>query len=185
MAKFTSTLFLLVLAAAGAISLPSEKLAAQDSYSPGIRPVMQAGPASTAAFPDAPDVSVTENEVETAVASPAPFVEAAAPRAEIEAHPFWDRQNRLLFAFAGGLAAADFCVTRANLASGGRELNPITRVLSGSTPGLATNFVLEAGSVIGVSYMFHRLGHHRLEHVTSYLNIAGSAGAVAYGLTHR
>ena len=83
------------------------------------------------------------------------------------------------------MATADFFVTRANLQSGGKELNPVTRVFSGSTPGLAANFALETGVVIGLSYIFHKTGHHKLERATSWVNLGGSAGAVAYGLTHR
>jgi hypothetical protein len=67
----------------------------------------------------------------------------------------------------------------------GRELNPVTRVFSGSTPGLATNLTLETSSTIGISYMLHKTGHHKLERITSFVNIGTSAGAVAYGLTHR
>jgi hypothetical protein len=117
-----------------------------------------------------------------AVVASAPMVER--PK-EFAQHPFWDRENRLLFIAVGALAAADFCTTRANLASGGRELNPVTRVFSGSTPGLATNFALETASTIGISFMFHKTGHHKLERMTSFVNIGTSAGAVAYGLTHR
>jgi hypothetical protein len=117
-----------------------------------------------------------------AVVASAPVV--ARPE-EFASHPFWDRENRVLFAAVGALAAADFCTTRANLASGGRELNPVTRVFSGSTGGLAANFALETASTIGISYMFHKTGHHKLERITSFVNIGGSAGAVAYGLTHR
>jgi hypothetical protein len=102
-----------------------------------------------------------------------------------EAHPFWDRENKILFGACGALATADFFTTRANLASGGRELNPVTRVFSGSTPGLAANFALETGGVIGLSYMLHKTGHHKLERITSIVNMGGSAGAVLYGLTHR
>jgi hypothetical protein len=100
-------------------------------------------------------------------------------------HRFWDRENALLFVATGGLAAADFCATRANLASGGRELNPVTRVFSGSSAGLATNFALETTGTIGVSYLFHKTEHHRLERVASLVDIVGSAGAVAYDRTHR
>jgi hypothetical protein len=100
-------------------------------------------------------------------------------------HRFWDGENSLLFVAAGGLAAADFCATRANLASGGRELNPVTRVFSGSSAGLATNFALETTATIGVGYLFHKTGHHRLERIASLVDIAGSAGAVAYDRTHR
>jgi len=117
-----------------------------------------------------------------AVVAPSPVV--VQPQ-ESTSHPFWDRENRVLFTAAGAMAAADFCTTRANLASGGRELNPVTRVLSGSTPGLAANFALETASTIAISYVFHKTGHHKLERMTSFVNIGSSAGAVAYGLTHR
>jgi hypothetical protein len=104
---------------------------------------------------------------------------------EREHHRFWDRDNSILFAAVGASAAADFCVTRANLASGGRELNPVTRIFSGSTTGLAFNFIGETAGSIGVSYLFHKTGHHRLERLTSFVEIGASTGAVGYGLTHR
>jgi hypothetical protein len=100
-------------------------------------------------------------------------------------HHFWDRSNAVLFAAVGASATADFFVTRANLASGGRELNPVTGVLAGSTTGLAFNFIGETAGSIGVSYLFHKTGHHKLERLTSYVNIGASAGAVGFGLTHR
>jgi hypothetical protein len=100
-------------------------------------------------------------------------------------HQFWDRENTVLFATVGAAATADFFTTRANLASGGKELNPVTRVFAGSTPALATNFALETMGVIGVSYLFHRTGHHSLERMTSFVNIGFSTAAVGYGLTHR
>ena len=91
----------------------------------------------------------------------------------------------MLFATAGALAATDFCSTRANLASGGKELNPVTRLLSGSTPGLAANFALETSGIVAISYMFHKTGHHKLERITSFVNIGTSATAVACDLAHR
>lgn len=100
-------------------------------------------------------------------------------------HPFLDRENKLLFTAAGGWATADFFVTRANLASGGRELNPVAGMFTRSTPALAANFALETGGTIAIAYMFHRTGHHKLERWTSVAEIGGSAGAVAFGLIHR
>jgi hypothetical protein len=38
---------------------------------------------------------------------------------------------------------------------------------------------------MGVSYLFHKTGHHTLERLTSIVNIGESAGAVAYGQSHR
>jgi len=112
-------------------------------------------------------------------------VSFTAPSSESASHRFWDVENSALFALNAGAAAADFWVTRANLASGGRELNPVTRIMTGSTPTLAANFALETGGVIGVSYLFHKTGHHKLERATSMVNFSGSIAAVAYGATHR
>jgi len=112
-------------------------------------------------------------------------VSFTGPSSESASHRFWDLENSALFALNAGAAAADFSVTRANLASGGQELNPVTRIMTGSTPALAANFALETGGVIGVSYLFHKTGHHKLERATSMVNFSGSIAAVAYGATHR
>ncbi len=122
--------------------------------------------------------------------APTPFVEAASPivitpsRVSAE-HRFWDKQNRVLFVAAAALNGADFAVTRANLQSGGRELNPLVRMFGRSTAGLAANFVGETAGVISLSYFFHKTGHHKLERAVSLVNIGGSAGAVSFGLAHR
>jgi hypothetical protein len=108
-----------------------------------------------------------------------------APSQRHETHHFWDRENCTLFAVSAGWSTADFFVTRSNLADGGRELNPIARFFAGSNAGLATNFALETAGVVGVSYFFHKTGHHKLERATSFVNISASAGAVAFGLAHR
>ena len=112
-------------------------------------------------------------------------VSYTGPSREPAPHRFWDRENGVLYALNAGAAAADFSVTRANLASGGQELNPITRIMTGSTPALAANFALETGGVIGISYLFHKTGHHKLERATSMVNFSGSIAAVAYGVSHR
>jgi hypothetical protein len=120
----------------------------------------------------------------TTVVEPPAVSNAVLPEAPSQ-HRFWDGENRLLFSTVAAFSAADFAVTRANLASGGRELNPVTRLFSGSTAGLAANFAGETAGVIGLSYFFHRTGHHKLERITPMANIAASAFAVAYDLAHR
>lgn len=125
----------------------------------------------------------TNTAVEAVRPSPASFV--SAPQAKVQAHRYWDPKNRFLFATAAALSAGDFYITRSNLQAGGRELNPVTRMFGSSSAGLALNFSLETGTVIGASYLLHRTGHHKLERITSIVNIAGSAGAVSYGVTHR
>jgi len=118
-------------------------------------------------------------------AAVAPISFVSTPQETPAPHRFWDRENSVLFVAVAASGAADFCVTRANLANGGRELNPVARMFTGSTPALAANFTLETGGVVGVSYLFHKTGHHKLERLTSVVNIGASGFAVGYGLTHR
>ena len=115
---------------------------------------------------------------------PVPVVKIVLPEAS-KPHKFWDKQNRILFTSVAALNVADFAVTRNGLQNGSRELNPITRLFSGSTAGLAANFAGATAGNIGLSYLFHRTGHHRLERITSMINIAASTVAVTYSVTHQ
>jgi hypothetical protein len=120
--------------------------------------------------------------------SPSPLVKPARPTPSFQAEGherFWDRENSLLFATSAAFSAADFVVTKDNLRSGGQEFNPVTRVFGASTAGLAANFAGEAAGVVGLSYMFHKTGHHKLERYVSMLNIGSSAAAVSFDLAHR
>jgi len=143
-----------------------------------LSPAAQAqGPILVARMPDAP--------MPDAPTPATAFVEPVVIRPRAETHKFWDNENRGLFLTAAALNGADFAVTRANLQNGGQELNPIVRVFGRSSAGLAVNFVGETAGVITLSYFFHKTGHHKLERAVSTANIGLSAGAVAYGLTHR
>jgi hypothetical protein len=100
-------------------------------------------------------------------------------------HSFLDGKNRFLFATVAAFSGADFGVTHMNLANGGRELNPMVRPFTGSTGALAVNFVGQTAGVVAVSYLLHKSGHHKLERLAPIANIASSAFAVSYGLSHR
>jgi len=113
-----------------------------------------------------------------------PIVATPLPEAPLQ-HRFWDTENRALFTTVAVLSAADFALTRSILQNGGKELNPVTRFFSGSTAGLAVNFAGETAGVIGLSYLFHKTGHHRLERLTPMLDIGASTFAVIYDLNHR
>jgi len=134
-------------------------------------------------LPESPSSFAAATGTPVAVEPSSAFVTKTS--SENGSHKFWDAQNRLLFVANAAGAGADFAVTRANLQSGGQELNPVVRIFGRSTAGLAVNFAGEAASVVALSYFFHRTGHHRLERAVSFVNIGSSAGAVAYGLTHR
>jgi hypothetical protein len=105
-----------------------------------------------------------------------------APLPEAPSHRFWDRKNNLLFATSAAFSAADFFVTRIRLCQGSQELNPVTRVFAGSTAGLAVNFAGETVGVVGLSYLFHKTGHHRLERAVSLVNSGASAAAVTFDM---
>ena len=117
---------------------------------------------------------------------PNPMVRSVEPVTlpEAPSHRFWDRENSILFATNAAFSTADFIVTRNNLRNGGQELNPTTRLFSGSTAGLALNFAGEAVGVVAVSYFFHKTGHHKLERAVSILNIGSSAAAVTFDVVH-
>ena len=141
---------------------------------------------ASASLPSAPlDPRMRDAAMDPAPYLASPVIAVSAPEKSPLQHPFWDRQNSLLFAATGAAATADFFVTRMNLSAGGRELNPLVRPLAGSTAGLATNFAVETAGVVAVSYIFHKTGHHRLERLTSVVNVSSSTFAVAYGITHR
>jgi hypothetical protein len=128
--------------------------------------------------------SATVPEAPTASIEPASPVVITPPVVSVE-HKFWDKQNRVLFIAAAASNGADFAVTRANLQSGGQELNPVVRMFGRSTPGLAMNFIGETAGVISLNYFFHKTSHHKMERLVSVVNIGSSAGAVGFGLAHR
>src|SRR5207302_2190818 len=113
-------------------------------------------------LPDAPLPSL---------AAVVPVVAVAQPRVEVT-HKFWDKQNKFLFIAAGAGAAADFAVTRANLQSGGRELNPMVRPFGHSSAGLAMNFAGETGERSSLEYVLNNDVHAKMERAVSVENIA-------------
>lgn len=125
-------------------------------------------------MPEAPALAV----------EPSYFASTPSPVA-LSSHRFFDAPNLALFTANAALNTADFFVTRSNLQSGGTELNPVVRVFGRSSAGLAVNFAGETAGIIGLSYILHKTGHHRLERLSSTMNIGASIGAVAYGLSHR
>src|SRR5271168_2907197 len=84
--------------------------------------------------PEAPEPVAALQPAPLARFRPTPIAEGPS------AHRFWDRENGALFAASAAFSAADFVVTRDNLRNGGQELNPVTKLFSGSTAGLAANF---------------------------------------------
>ncbi len=97
----------------------------------------------------------------------------AAP--SINTHPFWDLENDLLFAGVAASRGMDYSSTL-NLRRRGDEEVFLTN-------SIVDNHALFAGieaaatiTSVGVSYLFHRTGHHRLERWTSVVHIGLTVG---------
>ena len=121
--------------------------------------------------PDAPSAS-------KAKAPPNPLAERM-PRPPV--HRFWDRTNLGLF---GGIAVTrgfDYASTR-NMQRRGREEILLPDDVVNSTPGFAALEAAATGTSIGLSYLLHRTGHHRLERWLSigHISVAGFGDARNY-----
>jgi hypothetical protein len=111
---------------------------------------------------------------------------AVAQRLPEAPHKFCDRKNKALFLVHAGVETTDFAITHHNLANGGRETNPLGRSLCQSgTAGQVTFFAARTMGAIGISYLFHRTNHHRLERATTMFMISDSAYGMAYSFAHR
>jgi len=90
-------------------------------------------------------------------------------------HPFWDKENVLLFAGVGAGRALDYASTRHFRDRGVNEW-----LLSNSVVDNKPLFTgIEAAGVaasIGASYLFHRTGHHKLERWVSIVHIGVAVG---------
>jgi hypothetical protein len=99
----------------------------------------------------------------------------APSRTQGPKHTFWDRRNRWLFAGVGAARALDYASSQHFRAKGVDE-----RFL---TNGIADNKPLFAGieaagtfASIGVAYLFHRRGHHKIERWISIVHIGVGVG---------
>jgi hypothetical protein len=90
-------------------------------------------------------------------------------------HRFWDHENDWLFAAVGAGRAVDYASTL-NLRHRGINEAFLTNSIVDNHPLFATIEVAATGASIGVSYIFHRTGHHRLERWTSAIHAGIAVG---------
>jgi hypothetical protein len=100
--------------------------------------------------------------------------EPASPLAPAE-HRFWDRENAWLFAGVAAGRALDYSSTL-NLRRRGINEVFLTNSIVDNHPLFAGIEVSATVASIGVSYLFHRTGHHRLERWTSAIHAGIAAG---------
>jgi hypothetical protein len=98
-------------------------------------------------------------------------------------HRFWDRENDLLFAGVGAGRALDYASTL-NLRRRGDDEVFLTNSIVDNHPLFAGIEASATAASIGVSYIFHRTGHHRLERWTSgvHFGVAVVGAARNYAL---
>jgi hypothetical protein len=100
-------------------------------------------------------VSQTENPAAAPAAVPeAPF--------KTQPHRFWDRTNILLFSGVAVFRGLDYASTRNFMARGRGEILIPDDVVNNSA-GFAGLEAAATATSIGISYIFHRTGHHKLE----------------------
>ena len=112
-----------------------------------------------------------------------PTNQSAGPAAKtnpdtIPEHRFWDRQNDLLFAAVGASRALDYASTL-NFRRRGRNEAFLTNDIVDNHAAFAAIEAAGTAASIGMSYLFHRYHHHRLERWTSIIHASlATAGAI-------
>lgn len=114
----------------------------------------------------------------SAVARPAPALAPKPATTRGEEHRFWDTTNDLLFAGLGAARTLDYFSTL-NMRHRGRQEILLTNDVVDNHAAFAAIEAAGTGASIGVSYLFHHYGHHKLERATSIIHIGlATTGAV-------
>jgi hypothetical protein len=92
-------------------------------------------------------------------------------------HAFWDRTNLLLFSGIAATRTMDYFSTRNFQARGRQEILLPDDVVNNSA-GFASLEAAATMTSVGIAYVFHRTGHHKLER---WLSI-GHIGVTAFGV---
>lgn len=123
--------------------------------------------------PPPPATNVTA-PVESVTSLPAgnAFLHAAAPP-KAEEHKFFDKQQLIALYVHAGVRTADTIVTCHNIANGATEMWIPTQ----SYAGIAAWQAGSVGLALGIGWLFHKTGHHKLERITPWVaTTASSAG---------
>jgi len=99
------------------------------------------------------------------------------PAAPASQHRFWDHKNILLFSGVAVFRGLDYASTR-NFERRGRQEVLIPDDVVNNSAGFASLEVASAATSMGISYIFHRTGHHKLERWVSI----GHIGVTGFGV---
>src|SRR5438876_9984254 len=106
-----------------------------------------------------------------------PVIIEPATRPEAPVHPFWDRTNMSLFSGVGVFRALDYASTR-NMQARGREEILLPDDVVNNSAGFAAVEAGASAASVGLSYLMHRTGHHRMERWISIVHI----GVTGFGV---
>jgi hypothetical protein len=135
--------------------------------------------ADVAAQSQTPAAAPTAGPVRAdATLQPQPSAQEQNPHPSQPTHRFWDRENDLLFAGVGAGRALDYASTL-NLRRRGIDEIFLTNSIVDNHPLFAGIEAAATATSIGVSYLFHRTGHHRLERWTSAIHFGVAVGGAA------
>ncbi len=109
-----------------------------------------------------PDTASSKHEKNTASTPIAP-------------HRFWDTTNKALFLGVGGARALDFASTQ-SFRGKGREEILLSNSIVDNKPLFAAIEIAGTSASIGISYLFHRSGHHKVERWVSIVHISFGVG---------
>lgn len=109
--------------------------------------------------------------------APATPVLPSAPATSASPHRFWDRKNVLLFSGIVVFRGLDYASTRNFQARGRTEILLPDDVVNNSA-GFASLEAAGAATSVGISYLLHRTGHHKMER---WLSI-GHIGVTGFGV---
>lgn len=110
---------------------------------------------------------------------PSPISTPEALRVNIPPHRFWDRTNILLFSGVAVFRGLDYASTRNFQARGRTEILLAQDVVNNSA-GFASVEAAGAATSVGLSYLFHRTGHHKMERWLSIGHISVTAFGVGW-----
>ena len=119
----------------------------------------------------------------TEAAKPTPV---AHPSQTDSPHPFWDRTNVALFSGVAVTRAMDYASTR-NFEARGRQEILLPEDVVHNSAAFASIEAAATMTSVGISYLFHRTGHHKLERWMSigHINVTAFGDVRNYSLESR
>ena len=111
----------------------------------------------------------------TAAAKPANVTPPKVPDRPTQAHKFWDTENISLFVGVGAARMMDYASTR-HLRDQGNDEWLLSNSIVDNRPLFVGIELAGTAASVGVSYLFHRTGHHSLERWVSAVHIGVGVG---------